>query len=69
MPFRFQQVKRFKRGATWPDGEPRMCTRCAVEVAHELKRRKRRAVVTAVIRHGKYRVPVGYCAGHVPEGI
>ena len=62
--FKFQSVKRYKRGAHWPDGEPRMCTRCGVN-----RTRRRQAVLTGdlVIDNSPWTLPVAYCPDHVPE--
>lgn len=61
MSYYFTHVKRYKRGATWPNGDTRTCTRCRIE-----RRRARQAKVTALLRYRgtKYVVPVGYCDEH-----
>jgi hypothetical protein len=66
MSYRFIDVKRYKRGAKWPDGKPRYCTRCGAE-----NRRRKQATVTALMQYlgAKTKVPVGYCDEHTPEGI
>lgn len=63
MSYRYINVQRYKRGAKWPDGNPRMCTRCGYE-----RKRRKRAVVTAVLKYtgSPYRVPVAYCDDHDP---
>ena len=65
--FYHSQVKHYKRGATWPNGETRACTVCGVEQ----RPRRRQATVTANQRHkdNHYTVPVGYCPEHVPEDL
>lgn len=67
MSYRYVEVKRFKRGATWPDGQPRICTRCRVED----RARCKRATVTALLQYvgSKYKVPVAYCPEHVPTAL
>lgn len=67
MSYTFQSVKRYKRGARWPDGRTRTCTRCAAE--HRPRRRP--ATVTALlIRAGsRSKVPVGYCSEHIPDQL
>ena len=64
-------VKRSKRGATWSNGEPRMCTTCSIEDKDEDRRRRRRqAVVTADRVNGsRFRLPVAYCEKHVPDDL
>ena len=64
MSYTFVNVKQFKRGAKWPDGEPRMCVRCGYEGG-----RRRRAVVVADLKYtgSKYRLPVAYCDKHIPD--
>ena len=57
-------IRHYKRGARWPDGTNRMCTRCGVR-----RRRRRQAVVTAEIADGRYRVPVGYCEDDIPLAL
>jgi hypothetical protein len=71
MSFYFVNIKQLRRGATWPSGDPRMCTSCTVEEAHELRRRRNQAVVVADLRHRgtQFRVPVGYCEDHIPETL
>ena len=61
----FINIKRFKRGAFWPDGKPRYCTRCGAEQ----QSRRNQAFLVANIQDGKYRVPVAYCATHIPEEL
>lgn len=68
MGYRFQNVKRYKRGASL-EGVPLMCTRCRIEVKDGLRGRNRRATVTATIKDGQFRVPVAYCTIHTPEGL
>ena len=65
MSYSFVNVQRFKRGASWPDGTPRMCTRC------DLRTRRSQAVVVAEMKYAgsKFAVPVGYCADHAPDRI
>ena len=71
MSYHYQQVKRYKRGAKWPDGEPRMCTRCGAQVAHEMKSRRKQAVVTAMMCYAKtkFKLPVAYCDEHIPDQL
>jgi hypothetical protein len=65
MSYRFQNIKRYKRGAYWPDGKPRYCTRCGAEQ----QTRRNQAYLVAVLQDTKYKVPVAYCAIHVPEEL
>lgn len=71
MPFRYQSVKRYKRGARWPDGETRTCTRCRIEKNGGQRGRAKAAVVTAEVRKtgSKYVIPVAYCEAHIPEDL
>ena len=66
MSYRYVDVKRYKRGASWPDGQPRLCTRCGVEQV-----RRKRAVVVANLKYSgaKTKVPVSYCESHVPDAL
>ena len=64
MSIRRAKVKVYKRGARWPDGQPRMCTRCG---ADKTRQRRRQATMTAELVDGPYRIPVGYCDQHHPE--
>ena len=68
-PRKFVYVKRFKRGAYWNDGDPRMCVRCAVEVSYGRRSQRRQAVVTAIDVTGDSKFNVGYCDEHVPEEL
>lgn len=61
----FVNVKRFKRGATWSDGTPRYCTRCGADQ----QSRRRQAYLVANIKDGSFKVPVAYCATHIPEEL
>ena len=61
----FVTIQWFKRGARWPNGEPRMCDRCNVE-----RTRSNRATMTAIEKDGAgFRMPVAYCQPHIPEGL
>ena len=61
----FVTIQWFKRGARWPDGDPRMCDRCAVD-----RSRSNRATMTAIEKDtAGYRMPVAYCEQHLPEGL
>ncbi len=70
--FKFQNVKRFKRGAKMSNGEGLMCTRCNTNPD---QRRSRQAVVTAelfntrVPARKRIVVPVAYCKADTPEEI
>lgn len=66
MSFSYVNVKRFKRGASWDNGKPRLCTRCGIEQV-----RRKRAVVVANLKYvgAKTKVPVAYCENHIPDGI
>lgn len=66
MSFYWTRVQRYKRGAQWDDGSPRMCTRCGIE-----RTRRQQAVMTALLRleGNRFKVPVGYCNDHVPEEV
>ncbi len=64
MSKRLVNVKHYKRGAKWSDGATRLCTRCGTE-----NKRKNQAVVVADIADGRFRIPVGYCEPHIPEGL
>jgi len=66
MSYRLINVRRYKRGASWDNGEPRLCTRCGVN-----KTRKKRAVVVADLKYGgtKFAIPVAYCENHIPDEI
>lgn len=72
MNFKFQNVKRFKRGAKWGNGESRMCTRCNSDIEVT---RSRQAVVTADLFNTRNTaskrivVPVAYCQEDTPEEI
>ena len=61
MSYHFINVKHYKRGARWDNGEARMCIRCRVNGS-----RGNRAVVTAirVDDETKRRHPVAYCEDH-----
>ena len=61
MTYRYINVKHFKRGATYDNGEARMCLRCEINGG-----RGKRAVVTAlkVDDETKRRLPVAYCGDH-----
>ena len=63
MSYAFVNVKTYKRGASWPDGEARMCTQCHYEGG-----RRRRAVLVAEMKYSgdKYKLPVAYCDRHIP---
>lgn len=65
--FRLVEVKRYKRGAFYTDGEPQMCGRCSIEG----RRRRRQAVLTAVLVRppATYRMPLAWCPVHVPEEV
>lgn len=65
MTHRFINVKRFKRGATWPDGTTRLCVRCGAEQ----RSRKNQASLVAIIKEGSFKVPVAYCSNHIPEEL
>ena len=69
--FRLVEVRRFKRGAFWPDGEPRMCGRCAIEGPGRVGARRRQAVLTAVLVRppSPYRCPVDWCEDHLPDEV
>jgi hypothetical protein len=62
------QVKTWKRGARWSDGETRTCTRCR---ADRDRRRSRAATVTATLRQrgSRFKIPVGYCPEHLPAEL
>ena len=68
--FRLVEVRRFKRGAFWSDGEPRMCGRCAVN-GRDRHARRRQAVVTAVLVRppARFRCPVDWCEEHLPDEV
>ncbi len=59
--YHFINVKHYKRGVIWDNGEARMCLRCTV---NGLSRQG--AVVTAirVDDKTKHRLPVAYCKRH-----
>ncbi len=59
---RLVNVKRYKRGARWPDGDARMCDRCAAE-----RTRRSRATFTAIRLENGFRMPVAYCVNHEPS--
>jgi hypothetical protein len=65
--FRLVEVKRYKRGAHWPEGEPRMCGRCAIEG----RTRRRQAVLTAFLVRppARFRMPVEWCSHHLPVEV
>ncbi len=65
--FRLVEVKWFKRGARFADGEPRMCGRCSIEG----RRRRSQAVLTAILVRppAPYRMPLAWCGDHVPEEV
>lgn len=67
MPFSYRKVRRYRRGATWSDGTPRMCTRCGAAG----RGRRRQAVVTAVLCHtsSPYQLPVSYCPDDIPQDL
>ena len=63
MPFKLIQVKHHKRGATWSNGETRICSRCQIEDV-----RGRAAIVTAYLvleGNESLKVPVSWCKEHV----
>lgn len=60
---KYRNVKRYKRGAKWPNGTPRYCVRCQVE-----GRRRNQATVLAE-RKGKFTLSVGYCTNHTPDEL
>ena len=62
MSFKLIQVKRHRRGATWPNGETRICSRCQIEDA-----RGRAAVLTAYLQleGSDTKVPVAWCKKHI----
>ncbi len=64
--YRFQSAKHYKRGAVWPDGSTRTCTRCRIE-----RSRARQAIVTALLAYtgSRYKVPVAYCQEHIPKAL
>jgi hypothetical protein len=65
--FRFTNVQHYKRGASWPDGSPRMCIRCGYE---GLGRRARATVIATLRKAGsRFKVPVAYCPNHTPEEV
>ena len=64
MTTRLVNIKTYLRGAHWPDGATRLCTRCGTE-----NRRKNQARVVADIVDGRFRIPVGYCELHIPEEL
>lgn len=66
MSFRYVNVKRYKRGANWPLGQTRICTRCQIE-----RSRGRQAVVVAELRRSgsRFKLPVAYCEHHLPEDL
>ena len=67
MSYDFVNVKTYKRGASWADGNPRMCIRCGYE--SETGGRRRRAVVVADMKYTgtKRRMSVAYCEEHIPD--
>ena len=69
MSYRTINVKRYKRGASWPDGKPRMCTRCSYE--KEDAGRRKRAVVIGELQYtgSKFKTPVSYCEDHIPANL
>ena len=69
--FRLVEVKRFKRGAFFADGEPRMCGRCAIVGRDRERVRRRQAVLTAILVRppAPFRMPVAWCSHHLPEGV
>lgn len=52
-----------------PGAGDRMCTRCAIRVRDGKQKRRKRAIVTALLSDGGYKVPLGYCETHVPEEL
>ena len=64
--FRLVGVQRFKRGAYWGPGDPRMCLRCGIS-----RGRRRQAVLTALLTRppARYRLPVAYCRDHMPDEV
>ena len=70
--FKFQNIKRFKRGAKLSNGEGLMCTRCNTDPD---QKRSRQAVVTAELFNTRVPaskrivVPVAYCQKDIPEEI
>lgn len=46
-----------------------MCTRCAIRVRDGKQKRRKRAVVSALLLDGGFKVPVGYCETHVPDEL
>ncbi len=67
MTTHYTHIKRYKRGAHWPTGEPRMCVRCRANG----RPRANVAVVTAVSKSDKdsFKMPVGYCQEHIPDEL
>lgn len=64
--FKFVNVKRYKRGATWADGSTRLCTRCGTE----RRRRIQATTVANLTRTGsRFKVPVAYCDKHLPQEL
>jgi len=68
---KYQSVKRYKRGATWGDGETRTCTVCRSEKNHGERKRAKAATVVADSKNlqSGYILPVGYCEEHTPEEL
>jgi hypothetical protein len=68
MSYRYMHVKRYKRGASWPDGEARLCTACRNGKKWGDVKRVKRATVTAMLKYAgaKWKVPVSYCDDHDP---
>ncbi len=71
MSYRYQEVKRYKRGAKWPNGEVRMCTRCGALADSDALGRRKQATVTAMMKYGKtqFKLPVAYCDEHIPDQL
>lgn len=66
MSYHYINVKHFKRGASWDNGQPRMCIRCRINGS-----RAHRAIVIAirVDDETKRRFPVAYCQEDIPLEI
>ena len=66
MSYTFANLKRYKRGASLPNGEPRMCIRCGY-----IGGRRKRAVLIADLKYSgsKYKLPVAYCEEHIPDTV
>lgn len=66
---KFTGVKRLKRGAVWADGTTRTCTGCRIDISYERRRRARQATTVATLHDGRFRIPVAYCDGHLPDDL